>query len=249
MLRLLALLPLLAGCAGTAIQPALRAPSWASEADRPTTAAPQEPATPPAVGLPLEGSLEPYDSRTLPGGLGCLIRLRELEIPHRHLSTLRGVDTPVEVTGPVGGVEYRAIGRHGLVADCRLVLALDRAARYLRNLGVTAMYFSGAYSYRMMPSGRPSRHAMGLAIDVHHVEAGGRRLTVAGDYDLDMSVEDACAPGAPTLNRMACLFKHWRLFDRVLTPDFDGAHYNHFHLAILELNRRRGPRPRPVSRR
>jgi len=143
----------------------------------------------------------------------------------------------------VGGITYRPLGRHGLVADCRLVLALHRAAPYLRNRGITELAFSGAYSYRMMPSGRPSRHALGLAIDVHQVRAcarsGGAPLgcgakraeqdaglsRVDRDFELGLAPEQACRGGAPVLNRMACLLKQWGLFDRVLTPDFDRAHW------------------------
>ena len=144
----------------------------------------------------------------------------------------------MRVTGPVGGITYRPLGRHGLVADCRLVLALHRAAPYLQNLGITELAFSGAYSYRMMPSGRPSRHALGLAIDVHQVQVDAGPLLVDRDFELGVAPEQACRRGAPVLNRMACLLKQWGLFDRVLTPDFDRAHYNHLHLAILALRRR-----------
>jgi len=198
--------------------------------------------------LPVKDHLEQHDSRSIPGGLACLIRLRELEIPHRHLARLRGVDTPVQILGPIGGIHFRPLGRIPLVADCRLVLALRRAAPYLRNLGVTELRFSSAYSYRMMPSGRLSRHAMGLAIDVHEVVAdGGEVLRVSEDYEVGFE-GGGCALNAALLNRMGCLLAELGLFDRVLTPDFDKAHYNHFHLAILSLHRRRhSPLPRPET--
>lgn len=204
-------------------------------------------ARPRPATLPVMDHLERHDSRSIPGGLACLIRLRELEIPHRHLARLRGVDTPVQVLGPIGGVRFRPLGRIPLVADCRLVLALQRAAPYLRNLGVTELRFSSAYSYRMMPGGRPSRHAMGLAIDVHEVVAEGEVLRVSEDYEVGFE-GGGCALNAALLNRMGCLLAELGLFDRVLTPDFDKAHYNHFHLAILSLHRRRrSPLPRPET--
>ena len=192
----------------------------------------------PVAPLPPVEDFEPHDSRTLVGGLGCLIRLQELDIAHQHLPALRGVNTPVRVTGPVGGIVYRPLGRQPLNADCRLVLALHRAAPYLLTLGVTEVQFSGAYSYRRMPGGRLSRHALGLAIDVHRVVADGELLDVSEDYALNLR-EDGCRVEAPTLNRMACLLLDWGVFDRVLTPDFDRAHDNHLHLAILALRRGR----------
>ena len=138
----------------------------------------------PVAPLPPVEDFEPHDSRTLVGGLGCLIRLQELDIAHQHLPALRGVNTPVRVTGPVGGIVYRPLGRQPLNADCRLVLALHRAAPYLLTLGVTEVQFSGAYSYRRMPGGRLSRHALGLAIDVHRVVADGELLDVREYRDM-----------------------------------------------------------------
>jgi len=225
-------------CATNGGRSAVRAPSWARDETRAGTSSPAGPAP------PVE-NLKAHDSRTLPGGLACLIQLQELGISHRNLRSLRGVDTPVRVTGLVGGIRYKPMGRRSLIADCRLVLALHRAAPYLRNLGVSEVHFSGAYSYRRMPSGRLSRHAMGLAIDVHRVVVGDRLLKVSEDYELGLE-EDGCRSDAPPLNRMACLLQDWGLFDRVLTPDFDRAHFNHFHLAILSLHRRRHvPRDSP----
>jgi hypothetical protein len=248
MVRCAAVLTLLAGCATSGgAGPPLGGDAPGPPADRRRGEARRRPVNVvEPQPLAVSDELPPYDSRELPGGLACLIRLRELEIPHRHLKRLRGVDTPVQVTGEVGGIRYRAMGRLPLVADCRLVLALHRAAPYLRSLGVGELHFSSAYSYRMMASGRPSRHAMGLAIDVHRVRAHGELLDVARDYELGFDDGGGCAINASTLNRMGCLLQQRGLFDRVLTPDFDRAHYNHFHLAILSLHRRRrAPRPRP----
>jgi hypothetical protein len=199
---------------------------------------PSQNATPASENLPVAPArLEAHDPRTIPGGLACLIRLRARGIEFSALPALKGVDTPVKVTGSIGGIAYRSLGGgpKPLLADCRLVLALDRAAPYLKSLEVRTMHFSNAYSYRLMPSGRLSQHAMGLAIDVHKVTIGEEVLDVQEDYEL--ALEDGCA--GPPLNRMGCLLRSWGLFDWVLTPDFDAAHRNHFHLDIYDLHRRK----------
>ena len=183
--------------------------------------------------------LKPLSTRTIPGGVACLIRLRELQIPFRSRDSVNGIDTPVQITGPISGIRYRSLGRRPLLCDCRLALALARASLILANLDVRELQFSSAYRYSRMSSGKLSRHGMGLALDVHRVLVGDKLLSVKADFARDLA--DGCHGTSPPLNRMACLFKRWRLFDRVLTPDFDRAHHNHFHLAILSLHRRRFP--------
>jgi hypothetical protein len=203
--------------------------------------APQEHAT---TSPPLD-RVVPFRSTTIPGGLGCLIRLRELGVDFVSLSALRGVLTPVRVTGPINGIRYRSLGKNGLVGDCRLVLALHRAGPVLLHLGVEEMLFSSAYSYRLMASGKLSQHAMGLAIDVHRVKIKGEILDVKEDFALGL--ENGCESSSPPLNRLACLLRAWGIFDWVLTPDFDRAHYNHFHLDIYCLYRRRYPVQEPSA--
>jgi hypothetical protein len=236
-LLLLALCAVLAACATTG---AVR------DGDRTEPQPLGEPVTPPPASQPARADLPPvapdhllvHDSRTIPGGLACLIRLRELGISYVSLPPLKGVLTPVRLTGLIGGIRYVPLGgKTPLVGDCRLGLVLHRAAPYLQQLGVTELHYSGAYSYRLMQSGRLSQHAMGLAIDVHKVRANGELLDIRYDYTVGM--ETPCAPESPVLNRMACLLRSWKVFDWVLTPDFDRTHDNHFHLDIYCLHRRR----------
>jgi hypothetical protein len=202
---------------------------------------PAAPASRPASSRPaLPAQLPTFRSSTIPGGLACLIRLRELGVEAASLPAVKGVLTPVRVAGPINGVQLRSLGKRPLVADCRLVLALHRAAPYLLQMGVEVLHFSSSYRYSLMPSGRLSQHAMGLAIDVHKVTIHGELYDVEEDFVLGLGA-DACGGSSPPLNRMACLLRAWGLFDWVLTPDFDRAHRNHFHLDIYCLHRRRFP--------
>lgn len=179
-----------------------------------------------------------HASNTLPGGLTCLLRLRALGIPHRtDIRGLPGVETPIRLTGPVDGVVLRPTGRRPADCDCRLALALHRAAPLLRAMGVSVLHYSNTLRRGRLPSGRPSRHALGLAIDVHRLTVGDQQLSVEEDFRRGLA--DGCAPESPVLNRLACRLKAEGYFDRVLSPDTDRAHRNHFHLAILSLHRRR----------
>lgn len=165
-----------------------------------------------------------------PGGEECLTELRGAGVPFQALSDKRGVTTPVAIEGPIGGVRYWTVGAGPMVSDCRLALALAKVAPELRGLGISAVRFSGAYSYRMAKVGRLSLHAYGLALDVHEVTADGKSYVVA--HDFRRGLPNGCAADAPLLNRLACRFSQLRIFQELLTPDSNADHRDHLHIAI-----------------
>jgi hypothetical protein len=165
-----------------------------------------------------------------PGGDACLSELRSAGVPFQAVADKRGVATPIALEGPIGGVRYWTVGAGPMVSDCRLALALAKVAPELRGLGITAMRFSGAYSYRMAKVGRLSLHAYGLALDVHEVTADGKSYIVAKDFA--KGLPNGCAAEAPLLNRLACRMAQLRLFQELLTPDSNADHRDHLHLAI-----------------
>lgn len=170
-----------------------------------------------------------------PSGDECLRRLRDAGVSFQAVDDKPGVDTPVALEGPLGGVRYWTVGPGPMVSDCRLALALTRVAPELRALGISAMRFSGAYSYRMARVGRLSLHAYGLALDVHEVTADGKSHVVARDFA--RGLPNGCATDAPVLNRLACRFAQLRLFQELLTPDSNADHKDHLHFAIARAPR------------
>lgn len=165
-----------------------------------------------------------------PGGEACLEQLRGAGVAFQALDDKRGVQTPVSIEGPIGGVRYWTAAAGPMVSDCRLALALARVAPELRGLGISAIRFSGAYSYRMARVGRLSLHAYGLALDVHEVTADGRSYVVAHDFRRGLA--NGCADEAPLLNRLACRFSRLRIFQELLTPDSNADHRDHLHVAL-----------------
>lgn len=165
-----------------------------------------------------------------PSGDACLNQLRSGGVQFQVVADKRGVQTPIALEGSIGGVRYWTVGAGPMVSDCRLALALAKIAPELRGLGITAMRFSGAYSYRMAKVGRLSLHAYGLALDVHEVTADGRSFVVAKDFA--KGLPNGCAANAPLLNRLACRFAQLRLFQELLTPDSNADHRDHLHIAI-----------------
>ncbi|MFO0571469.1 MAG: extensin family protein [Polyangiaceae bacterium] len=192
-------------------------------------------------------------SGDIPGGEACVEELARAKISFRRTQETRGVATPVETRGTIAGISYVSGPSSSMVADCRLVVALARIAPVLSELGVTALRFSGAYSYRMSRVGRLSLHAYGLAIDVHELRAGGRWYGVESDFARGLA--DGCAPTRPVWNQVACRLKATHLFKELLTPDYNADHQDHVHLAIApepgseasQSKRDAPPRPRPST--
>lgn len=165
-----------------------------------------------------------------PSGDACLDQLRSSGVQFQVVTGKVGVSTPIALEGSIGGVRYWTVGAGPMVSDCRLALALAKVAPELRGLGITAVRFSGAYSYRMAKVGRLSLHAYGLALDVHEVTADGKSFVVAKDFA--KGLPNGCAADAPVLNRLACRFAQLRLFQELLTPDSNADHRDHLHIAI-----------------
>jgi hypothetical protein len=139
------------------------------------------------------------------------------------------IDDPVRAAG--AAIQWN----QPAVASCRLVSTMDEferdvvqpaALRYFREKVVRIDHL-GAWSCRRRAGWffpRWSEHAKGKAIDVSGFElAGGRRVTVAGDWSRRGPARDflrAVAKGA-------CSY-----FAVVLTPNTDRDHRDHFHLDV-----------------
>jgi len=168
----------------------------------------------------------------LPGGKECLARLAAREIPVRVLDQKRGVDTPVVINGPIGGVRFWSTAGP-MVLDCRLALALSLVSSDFSELGIESVRFSGAYVYRTMRKGRLSLHAYGLALDVHDVRTASGTHTVKRNFA--RGTRESCGSDEPIPNQLACRLKRRGLFRELLTPDYNADHHDHLHLGIAPL--------------
>jgi hypothetical protein len=132
------------------------------------------------------------------------------------------------------------------VLDCRLVLALNEWARVLEAHDVNEVVFSSGWrpatKFASTAGAEGKRHSGALAMDVHsfRLRSGGE-LVVERDFHgrLDAPV---CGPEAPApspnvpearqLRSIVCSTAELRLFQSILTPNYDVHHANHFHVEI-----------------
>jgi hypothetical protein len=174
--------------------------------------------------------------------LACLRMLRSLKVPFRKLRSVKGVATPVKIIGSrIGRTRYQPrYTKNNMVMDCRLALAMRRADEIFRINGIRTVVWSNFYSWRRVAtSGRLSRHALGLAIDIHaFYDKQGRKLAMTRHYETGLGRGKTCEGRAKTLKGrilrdLACDFDVSNLFESVLTPDYDAGHRNHFHLGVF----------------
>jgi hypothetical protein len=173
------------------------------------------------------------ESLRIPGGKRCLSVLTQLHVKYTKLRARGRVVTPVSIESDLGGVRYTQGGKTSLVCDCRLALALYWAAPVFSALHISEIEHFGAYSNRTTRSGRPSQHALGLAIDTWRFKFGKTSANVVHDYKHGWG--SGCWPDAPVLNRLVCELRGLGLFRELITPDHDADHYNHVHLGIVPL--------------
>jgi hypothetical protein len=164
-----------------------------------------------------------------------------------------GITAPMRFTGPLNGVvirtdileSERATSPYELF-DCRLGLAMDDFSKLLHAEGITQAVLSSAYrpppKSTRVGSEQMKKHAGGLAVDIHRfAREDGSWLKIDRDFHgrigakvcgKSAALPSPASPEAALLRRVACSAAEQRLFQLVLTPNYDRAHRNHFHLGL-----------------
>jgi len=161
-----------------------------------------------------------------------------------------GVTDPVTVTTPINGMVHRYVSsttpRATFFMDCSLARSLARAAPILRRNDVVEVADIGVYNYRCIGNqGTPpncpqgiSQHAYAKGIDLAAFETSdGTVYTVETDWVIDPDREDTCtAPTEPGkdawLHGVICELKAAGVWNIVLTPNYNAAHRDHFHVDL-----------------
>ena len=181
----------------------------------------------------------------------CEAELGKRDVPFVRESEWLGVRAPVRMIGPLHGVTYRTrlsedqrATTQYEVADCRLVLALDDFAQILTKHDVVEVLH---YSlYRPPEASHPVdrdaiRHGGGLALDAgQFVFKDGKVLDVDKHFNGRRGArtcgEDArprpATDDAKEMRAILCEAVEARIFNSYLTPNYNRAHHNHFHLEV-----------------
>ena len=193
------------------------------------------------------------------GKAACLKALAARKIPFSKVDKARGVVAPVRLAGPVGGVTFRTdappaerAASPAEVFDCRLVLALSDWSRVLVARGIDEVRIASAWrpaKGKARGDRIGKRHGGALAVDVLRFgkklaagETSRRWLSVANDFHGLIGAPVCAARGrealpeaARELRALACEAHAKGTFTSILTPSYNRAHRDHFHLEIRPL--------------
>jgi hypothetical protein len=182
----------------------------------------------------------------------CEAELERRGVPFTVVRDAPGVMVPLRLTGPLHGVTFHSAvpaSQRGSspweIIDCRLALALDDFAVQLAAHGVVEVVHYSVYRPPPpeWPADKPgTQHVGALAIDAaSFTKRDGARLDVERDFHGRIGAH-TCGPSAaaPTvatpeaqeLRQILCDAAEAKLFNVVLTPNYNRAHFNHFHLEV-----------------
>lgn len=128
--------------------------------------------------------------------------------------------------------------------DCELALALHRMVQLLGARGVVEVVDIGIYNYRCIGGGTPpdcplgiSMHARALAVDVAAlVTSEMGRLSIEDDWGIDADGNTCAArerePRDAFLHAVLCDLYDAGIFTIHLSPNYNSAHRNHWHLDL-----------------
>ncbi|HVJ92089.1 MAG TPA: extensin family protein [Labilithrix sp.] len=220
-------------------------PSATSQGDEPSDATPGEGVPEPLSLAHAHGNLPVASRYARLDRASCEAELGRRHISYERVPEARGVIAPLRLTGTLSGVRFRsnlpaAKSRTSPydIYDCRLVLALDDFARLLEKHGIVEVVHLSVYrpvSSKVVLKGAGRRHSGALAIDAALFKTkDGRTLSVEKDFSPRRIGARPCPapPSASELRKIACEAHAARLFNVLLTPDYNRAHRNHFHMEV-----------------
>lgn len=175
-------------------------------------------------------------------GEECHALIRRLGVRFTVAGATRGIVDPITVTPPIEGVHYRyaswTAAERPLLMDCRLAVALVRLGRELTSRwGIDDVQHIGIYNYRTVAgSSMLSQHAYATAIDIGAFR-GRDGTTYSVLTDFTMNGAPTCPPRSTNardraLKEIACWMNSSRTFHIVLTPNYNAAHRNHYHVDL-----------------
>jgi len=182
----------------------------------------------------------------LPGELdGCMQELQRLGVPFTvpATTTYDSVDgnvcdvfEPLRVGPTINGVTFRPSDFGNaptpLYVQCGTALALYETTVIAKTRDITDIVHYGTYNCRYIAGTTTlSQHSFAYAIDIAGVElANGDQYTL--QFDWEVGEPDPQTEGGELLYWFAHEMYDQHTWNIILTPEYNAAHYNHFHVDL-----------------
>jgi hypothetical protein len=205
-----------------------------------------------AIGRAADGSELVRDEITItitpPPDTGCHAMLDALGLDWAVAGASRGIADPVRVQPIIHGVAFRYVSNTtptAMLMDCELAPRLAALADLVLPMGIDEVIHIGIYNYRCIGGGdpdvdmcTPSMHAYARAIDLHAFGLAGSDVEYSTETDFVITTRSDPCPIASfseadrVLKEIACALYRERIFQIVLTPNYNAAHRNHYHVDL-----------------
>jgi len=195
-----------------------------------------EPGTQQAVCVP-EG--EPNPNATT----ACLRELDELGVlwsPWNYTTQYADglactINDPIRVASPINDIEYRYYNQTTagtMSMACDLALALHKLGNVLKEYNMKSVLHIGTFNCRKISgSSNLSQHSFGNAIDIWGFESQtNERFILEEHWQHDTT--NFTTEKARVLYEIGQRMHTDRIFNIVLTPNYNAAHDNHFHVDL-----------------
>jgi hypothetical protein len=155
--------------------------------------------------------------------------------PDGHPELTCHIEDPLRLRSPVHGVElayYDGSPTATVLLGCRAARALVKTIDDMIPHGVRTLRHYGTYNCRLIAgTDRLSRHGLGDAVDIAAFELDdGSLYTVLEDYEQDDDTPETA--GGIFLYEAVHRWYDARLWSIILTPNYNAAHRNHFHVDL-----------------
>jgi hypothetical protein len=207
-----------------------------------------------AVGLAPDGTELVRDEVGIvvgpPTDASCHSMLDALGLDWTAAAATRGIADPITLEPVIRGVSFRYVSRAEptpMLMDCSLASRLSALVDLVEPYGIDEVIHIGIYNYRCIGGGdpdsgscTPSQHAYATAIDIHAFGFAGSDTVYSTETDWVIRDDIDVCPGMPAgeadtvLHEIACAMWSERIFHIVLTPDYNAAHRNHFHVDLTD---------------
>jgi len=166
-------------------------------------------------------------------GVACEATIKKPEAPSGASGLRCEIEDPLYITGPLDGVALKYFNGDPtprVLAGCEMAHALADTADDVRPLGVSAIRHIGTYNCRVISgTSSLSQHSFANAIDIYGFEfTDSRYYTLIDDWEHNTT--NPSSAGARFLYDAAQRWHADKIWRIILTPNYNAAHDNHFHI-------------------